>query len=374
MRVLHIIPTLTGGGAENFLCALITNFDEQIVTAGIMAIYPTDVPLPDEARARVPVIQIRRTGRYDPGFFGRMCKEIRAFRPDIVHAHLHNGKYWGRLAALCSRVPIVVFTEHNPCGEERIFPEFLVDVLVNRLTDGIVTFAERQRAVVSHAERLPLASVSVIENGIALPAPPQPQLREDARRALELHDETLAVVVLARLIKRKNQQLAIRMIRVLAPEARRRVRLFLTGGGQDEAELRRLAAAEGVSEHVAFLGHRDDATALLYGADVMYMPSLAEGMPLAMLEAMSIGVPIVSTPWTGVYELLRDGELGTIVNDWEPSSSARVLESFLASPAAFHAIADRASRYVRDKHDIRRVARLHEELYATLASRHGIPA
>src|SRR5512146_1423947 len=123
LRGLHVIPTLTGGGAEAFLCALAPSLDERSFDVAIMSVYPTEVPLPPDALRRIPIVKIERSGRYDPGFFGRMVAQMRAFQPDIVHAHLHNGKYWGRLAAMVARVPVVLFTEHNPCGEFRMLPE-----------------------------------------------------------------------------------------------------------------------------------------------------------------------------------------------------------------------------------------------------------
>jgi len=371
LRVLHVITKLTGGGAENFVCALVPAFDPRVVQAGLMSVYATEVPLDAEAQRRIPMIRIERQGRYDRGFLGRMIAGIRQFRPDIVHTHLHNGKYWGRLTAMLARVPIVLFTEHNPCGEIRIVPEIAFDWVVNKLTDGIVTFADQQRTLLARAEGLPVRKVIVIENGITLPALPTPAARIEARRRLGVREDEFVVVVVARLVARKNQRLAIETAAQLSAPWRGRMRFFFIGSGEDEQMLRELAITQGVADRIAILGNRDDAVELIYGADVFYMPSLAEGMPLAILEAMSVGLPIVSTPWIGVAELLQHGQLGTILADFEPRTSAAMLERIAENPEPFAEIASGARDFVRHHHDIARVARLHEQLYRELAIRRG---
>ena len=372
LRVLHIVPTLTGGGAEAFLRALLPSFDQTAVEAGVMTVYPTDVPMDPEVLRRIQVVKIERGGRYDPLFFGRMVAGIRDFRPDIVHAHLHNGKYWGRLAAMIARVPIILFTEHNPCGEIRGLPEIAVDLAVNKMTAGIVTFAQTQREHLARIEGLPAKKVVVIENGIALPPLPTPELRAKARSRLGARSDELAVLVVARLIKRKNQQLAIEAARLLQRDVRDRIRIYIIGSGEDEAMLHALARSKDVGDRVVFTGNRDDVADLLYGGDLFYMPSLAEGMPLAVLEAMSAGLHIVSTPWTGVEELLDHGTLGTILPDWEPQTTARLFERASTSLEPFHAVATHARDVVRERHNIERIARLHERLYADLADLRGL--
>lgn len=372
LRVLHVIQTLTGGGAEAFLCALLSRFDERAVQAGVMTVYPSEMPLSRDVRSRVSVISIDRRGRYDPLFFGRMVRAMRAFRPDIVHAHLHNGKYWGRLAALAARVPIIVFTEHDGCTRERILPEVAADLLINRLTHGICTFTEQHRLLIAKSERLPLDKVTVIENGITLPQAPTAALRAQARTKLHVRDDEVAVFVVARLIARKNQRLAIDALSTLEPEYRERVRLFVIGGGEDERLLRDLARASGARDRITITGERHDVVQLLYGADAFYMPSLWEGMPLAMIEALSIAVPVISTPWDGVSALLRGGELGTILPDWEPVTTADAVRRLLQSPREFQTVAQRSMHYVRSHYDITHVARLHESWYRELARAHGL--
>lgn len=336
-----------------------------------MPIYPTGVP--DRLiRRGVTILNVERRRRYDPGFLLRMMRGIRAFSPDVVHAHLHNGKYWGRLTALASRVPVVVFTEHSPHGEKRSAPEVLVDRLVNRATDGIITFTNRQRSMLARSEGIDPQKLRVIENGVVLPPLPEPAYRVRAREHLGLDAEDVALVVLGRLEPVKNVRLAVEAMGALAPAARGRVRLRVIGDGSQMGELRALAATLGVADRVRFMGHRDDAVRLLYGADVLFLPSLVEGMPLAGLEALSIGVPVISTPWPGAEELLAHGSFGVVLPSWNPADAADAIDRARERASEFRAMGERGRRFARERYDIRRTARAHERFYFELAERKGL--
>jgi glycosyltransferase involved in cell wall biosynthesis len=369
LRVLHVIQALTGGGAENVLCALVTRFDERVVQPALMSVYPTATP---EELSSLPILKIERQGRYDPWFFARMVRAMRELQPDVVHAHLHNGKCWGRLAAIVARVPIVLFTEHSPRGDRRVPGERLLDAAVDRITDGTITFTEHQRNLLIRFEHVPAAKVTVIQNGIVLPQLPSPQLRVDARRRLGADDNEFALLVVGRLVPIKNKRLAVEAMKHVSPNVRDRLRMYVVGSGEEEEFLRALARSEGVGDRVCFMGHRDDAVDLLYGGDALYMPSHIEGMPLAVLEAMSVGLPVISTPWPGVSDLLQEGELGMIVSDWEPQTSAAAFEAAVASRGILTGIAERAQEFARAHYAIDCVARLHEALYVQLASRKGL--
>ncbi len=372
MRVLHVIPTLTGGGAENFLCALASSFDHQLIDVAIMVVYPSEVPTNFPGLETLPIIRIERHGRYDPKFFGRMVREIRKFHPDVVHAHLHNGKYWGRLAAMLARVPVVVFTEHSPRGEKRILPEIIVDAAVNRLSDGVIVFTEQQGKLLEQLEDVPAAKLKVIENGIPLPPLPSKELRAQARSALGAADDEFAVLLVGRLVPVKNMKLALRALEYSSARARGKLHIYIVGSGPEEAALTHMAQSAGAADRVRFMGYRGDATDLMYGGDVLYMPSLVEGMPLAVLEAMSVGLPVITSPWAGAAELLQDGALGTVLPDWDPETAALAFERAMDDPQALKAMSERALSFARERFAIARAARVHEQLYYSLARRRGL--
>jgi glycosyltransferase involved in cell wall biosynthesis len=143
------------------------------------------------------------------------------------------------------------------------------------------------------------------------------------------------IVCVGRLIERKGQRHLLRTfarVRERFPTAQ----LQLVGTGDDEATLKALAADLGIAANIAFLGFqpRDAMPAIYQAADIFVLPSQAEGMSVALLEAMSSGLPIITTAAGGTDELIRDGENGILVPWADEDALATALGALLADGAA----------------------------------------
>ncbi|HEV7179921.1 MAG TPA: glycosyltransferase [Candidatus Baltobacteraceae bacterium] len=370
MRILHIIATLTGGGAERFVAQLVPRISSRETESAIMTVYPSEIPLEVETASAVDVLAIGRRGRYDAAFLPRMIAAMRKWRPDVVHTHGHNGTYWGRLAAIAAGVPAIVRTEHLPCDPiARIRGTAIADRVLNAASAAILTFCAEQGRFLAAYEHFDPRKLVVIPNGIVHHPVPDAGAIAEGRRRLAIGDGTFAIFVLGNLHRHKNQRLAIEAIAAIAPEVRERIRLFFVGEGADRAALTQLVHDRGLASYVEFLGFRSDVASILPGADLVLMPSLTEGMPLALLEAMSAGVPVVSTPWIGAHDLLGDGSLGTLSVDWDPASVADSVSRSMLDPGATRALAQRAQAVVRRDYDIAVIAQRHRELYRALLDR-----
>lgn len=364
-RVLHIISSLSTYGAERFVAALVDGLRTEIDVA-VMTMYS---PRPEIARRFAGrLIDVARQGRGDLGFFGRMVAGIRAFRPDIVHTHVHNGKYWGRLAALVAGVPAIVHTEHNS-DFRASFPVRLATTVLHAKTARIIAFSRGHAARIAAAERVPLDRFAVLANGIS---PHRPALDRAAACEQLGGGERAIVVHVGRLMPVKNQVLAIAAF-AASPSLRARARLVLVGDGPDEAALRAAAAEGGVAGDVRFAGYRDDVLDLLPGADVVVLTSRNEAMPLVALEAMFARIPIVTVPWDGSDELFESGRLAAIAPDYEPAHLAQTLLRELEAPDRLRERAELAhavalKQYTLDAAIVRHVA-FYREL--TIRSRSG---
>lgn len=366
MRVLHIITKLTGGGAERFVAQLAPQLAPSVARCGVMTIYPTAIPH-DVMTSDVDVLQISRKGRFEAAFLARMVSSIRAWRPDVVHTHMYGGTYWGRLTALLAGVPAIVRTEHLPCDvEDRVRGVALADRFLNANTTSIVTFFREQAEFLARYERFDPSKMAVIPNGIKHASPPNAMAIVDGRKRLGVQPGFFSIVVLGNLHRHKNQRLALDALAAMDVDHRRRSHLFFIGEGNDRDVLATMVRDLGLAENVTFLGFRNDVLRLLPGADLALVPSISEGMPLAMIEEMSAGVPIVSTPWAGAKEMLANGELGLIAQDWTPQALARCIERVFDERSAFREQARSVQAYVREEYDIAVTARRHVELYERL--------
>jgi glycosyltransferase involved in cell wall biosynthesis len=363
VRVLHVLPALSGYGAERQVANLLPLLQSPALTAGVLTIYRR--PETDPCDETYPVLDCGRAKRSDYLFLHRLVARIREFKPDIVHAHTHAGKYWARAAAVLAGVPALVYTEHNPCDPRRGTVERLIDPLLHRLTNRIVTFFGEQRRVLSLRDRVPIEKIVTIPNGLFLHAGSEPPA--GLRERLHLRKDRHAVLVVGRLEFQKNQQLALRAIAESEPALKQYLHIYFAGGGSDEEHLRRLTRELGIEEHVSFLGYRNDVADLMAASDAVLMTSHFEGMPLTLIEAMLAGTAVVSTPWTGVREMLDDGRMGFITSGWEPAAVAETLGRALLSHGARASMVQRARAYVEQNYSIAQMAKRHEQLYTGLA-------
>jgi glycosyltransferase involved in cell wall biosynthesis len=366
MRVLHVIQELTGGGAERFLTHLVPKIRESGMKCAVMSVYPSAIPH-EFTSNDIDVIQISRKGRFDAGFFTRMIGGMKAWKADVVHTHLYTGNYWGRAAAIAAGVPTIVRTEHSPCDPLNARPgSGIADRVLNNASAAVVTFMEEQGRFLAQAEHLPIEKIAIIPNGIVHGPIPSAASIVEGRKRLGADADTFAVVQLGNLHKLKNQRLSLQTLAAIDPKLRSRIRFFFLGEGADRAALTQLARDLNVEEYVTFLGFRNDVSQVLPGANLVIMPSLKEGMPLALLEAMSAGVPVLTTPWIGARDLLQNGACGTVSDDWKPISLAQCVETIVENYEGARAIAERAKMAVRRDYDIALTAQRHCELYERL--------
>ena len=363
MRVLHILPSIPGYGAERLIVELLKRLPSPEIDAALLTIY--EPPAEECELLPFPLVHAGRKNRSDRLFLWRLTQQIRREKPDIVHTHTHVGKYWGRLAALLAGVSCIVHTEHSPCNpRSRTTVERMADRFLHRATSRVVTFFSDQIRKLSETEHLPIGKLVAIPNGLA-----STDVRRDraaARRQLGLNGSRFAIMLIGRMDDGKNHALALRAFAALNGEIGKNAALFFAGSGENESALREMARTWGISDRVVFLGYRTDVPQLLPGADLVLMTSWFEGMPLALLEAMAASVPVVTTPWLGARNMLGDGRYGLLTAGFEPRHVIAQIERAIEHPEVRRGLAERAERHVREKFNLDRMAQAHRDLYLQL--------
>jgi len=314
MRVLHVIQELGVGGAERVVLALVRGARDAGHESAVVA---APGPIADELgihRYDLPLLE--RNARRVPGAARAVDRALRAFRPGVVHCHNPGVAIPVALATLRGRrVPTLVSVHGVPDAD------YARAARVLRLA-GLPTISCGP-GVTAGLDEAGLPVRETVVNGVA-PAPPAVD-RAELAREWEVDPARPLVLVVGRLAPVKNTALAVRAAALL-PEAT----LGVVGDGPLRSELEALARSEGVAGTVVFAGARADARALMGAADAVALTSWSEGLPLAALEALAAGTPLVATAVRGVRELLHDGEDCLLVptDDAEALAAAlrRVLE------------------------------------------------
>jgi glycosyltransferase involved in cell wall biosynthesis len=265
----------------------------------------------------------------DPRFGPLITGFLAAHPAEVFHCHVGTGsENWdGVRLGRAAGSPVVVQTQHLPyaiSSPRKRQAYFNAIAQVDRL---IAVSAGLRRTY----ERIgvPADRFSTVPNGVAPLV--DPMSRAEARRALGLEEGQPVVVTVGRLTHMKAQWQLLDAVPDLAARFPGLAVVLLGNGPLREALVER-AAALGVAHAVRFPGHRPDARQLLAAADVFVLPSKCEGMPLAALEAMAAGLPVVATRVVGSEEVVVDGVTGALVGYGRPAELGAALATLLTDP------------------------------------------
>lgn len=252
-------------------------------------------------------------------------------RPDLVHAHTFKAGAVARLAGFMEGVP-TIYTPHgwrfmpgSPKLWKWIGPG--VERVLGRLAARVVCVSEYEKRLALELGVVPEEKLVVIANGIPeLPMGMQGGERTKTRRE---HGEAIRAVMVGRFEAPKDQAT---LLRALARVADVNITLEFVGDGPMRRSTENLAEALGLRNRVRFLGERNDVPELLSEADLFILSSWFEGLPLALLEAMRSGLPVIASRVGGVTEAVIDGVTGILVPPGDPEALARALARMAASP------------------------------------------
>ncbi len=371
IRVALVASTLGIGGAER-------------VTADVIRRLPRD-------RFETRLFFLRDAGDagrrlFEEGFAGierirngataaslyRMVRLFRSYRPDVVYClDHHDAMTLGRLAGIASGARGMVVASHATglVGRRTVFG--VGDRVLMDFTARVVAVSETHARYLRTREGLSVTTVAVIENGIDVDRwpPVTAASRAEARTALDLAESDRVVAMIAAMRPEKAHEALLYATGALR-EAGLPVTVLLAGDGERRAALERLAGSLGVARDVRFLGVRDDVARLLHASDVVVLPSrnVVETLPLAVIEAMAVGVPVVASAVGSIPELVGDGETGLLMPPGDGVALAERLEYIFNNPARAAEMASRAQNRVRDRYRIEATAQRYGDLFEELVA------
>lgn len=365
MKVLVVINELELGGAERLV-------HDQLIhpafTADVKVICLDRMgPLAESLLARgVDVQLLGMRGRLDIRAIPRLRRVFRAWCPDVVHLHLARSGILGRLASV--RMPHrLVYTEHNIWSR---YPRLIrhANASTFHLNHGVAAVSKAVRDQILAGLRWPpdTSRVAVIGNAVDVDQIEKSALtRSDSRHRMGVPDDALVVGNIANLFARKGQEF---LIMAAAEICRRdnRVRFVVIGEGDEREALERQIHRLGLEEHVLLLGAVRDAYRLLRGFDVFVLSSRFEGMPVALLEAMALGIPAVATSVGGIPEVIIQGETGIVVPPEDVSSLEAALTRFLSDAEFRRSAGEAARRRVAERYSMPAFVQAYDALYRSV--------
>ena len=286
--------------------------------------------------------------------FFDLLKIFREWKPDVVHTHTAKAGAVGRAAARCAGVPVIVHTFHGhvlrgyfPRPLESIFRG--IERALARITDRIVTLSPALKTDLVEMGIADPAKIEVVPLGMDL----APLLGCEARRGelraeLGLPAGEPMIGIVGRLVPIKNHRLFLEAARSMVNSGSP-ARFVIIGDGELREFLQNLASEKGIAERIHFLGWRKDMVPVYAGLDLLALTSDNEGTPVALIEGMAAGVPVVATSVGGVPDVVRDGITGRLVPPGDPEAMHRAWREALTEKETTKRMCQLARREVEER-------------------------
>jgi glycosyltransferase involved in cell wall biosynthesis len=365
--VVHFSDSDAFGGTERALLQLVAGLDR---TRWRPVVFHADVAgasqlAAESAAAGARTVAVERGASPIRGVASLLplVRALRRERPVVFHAHQtwSLSCRYGIVAAALARVPARVASAQLFVEMPRLLAVDAQHALISRCLHRHVAVSRHVAGRLHDRLGVAAAKITVIPNAVEPRAPTQ---RDDALRArLGVRGDRALALTVARLEEQKGITHLLDAAAML-PD----VVFAIAGEGPERDGLVAKAASLGLSERVHWLGHRDDVPALLAAADLFVLPSLNEGLPLAAMEAMLAGVPIVATDAGGTGEVVRAGVTGMLVPPGDPRALADAIRALRDDPERARHLAAAARGLIEREHStaamVAATSRLYDELLA----------
>jgi len=367
MRVLVLIKSLGPGGAERLVEEFARGSRALSIDVEVVSLLDQKRHLiPNIEAAGVPVRCLGVTRLRDLRWVTGLVHEVRRMRPHVIHVHSPALAPFVRVAARLGvfgrRRPAVVYTEHNEWSVYRWQTRW-ANALTQRLDDTTITVSDGVRDSIRPAA-LRRRAITIRHGINVADVRINTGERDRLRRELGISDDEVVVVTVANFRPVKNYPMLLRACKIATQQVEH-LRFVVVGQGPGAPEVHALHDALELGDRMLLLGYRPDATTVMAASDVFTLSSHAEGLPVALMEALALGLPVVATDVGGIAETI-DESSGVLVPAGDAEALARALIA-VSTDRQHLARLQAGARLLGDRFDARHSMEQLAAIYATVA-------
>ncbi len=363
INMLQLVNGFAIGGGEMKVLELVQRLDKDRYHITVCSVGQGG-PLEAEFRKAAPRVEIfEKKFSFDVTLVKKVARLMKEQRIDLVQTTLFYADVIGAYAAALAKVPVVISWE-AVTGPFRWYHSWSYQLAMQKI-DRVVAVSEDIRQRVIRERNLPPEKVVTIHYGVDLTrfAPQDQHLR---REEIGVSDDHLVLGTVARFDHPKGHKYLVAAAPAIVQQFPN-VRFVLVGDGPLRQQIEQQIEASGVKDHFVLLGFRRDITQLLGLFDLFILPSLSEGLPNAVLEAMACSNPVVATAVNGVVEVVDHGKTGLLVPPADPDRLAAAVIELLSSPARLKQMGqqgrERVAMFFSVEQQISKFEALYQSLY-----------
>jgi glycosyltransferase involved in cell wall biosynthesis len=369
IKILFVITSSGIGGAEKILYHTSRLLDPERYDPSICSLKEKGQIARDAETAGIEVHCLTMAdGEQAMGWISslvalfRLTRYLIKIRPTIVHSFLFRANIISRVGAFLARVPLVISSVRVMGGEKDYY--HTVERVTSCMVDHYITVSDSVKEYLIEKGTIPPEKITTIYNGVALNGL-TPEGEGGSPDLLGVESNDSVILAVGRLHRQKGYDYLIRAIATVKREVPS-VKLLIAGEGEEENDLKNLVKSLDLSKEVILTGLCREVEKLLNFTELFVLPSLWEGMPNAVLEAMAAAKPVVATRVGGVPELVMDGETGILVPPEDSESLARAIVGLLRNTAQANSMGNAGRKRVQEHFSLREMVTKTDSLYQKL--------
>ncbi len=365
IRVLQLVEGMNWGGAETKLVELISHMDRDRFETTVCSLGMGSRIKDRFDELGIPFVSLARRGRIDPKLILDVRKVIRDCEIDVVMTTLFYADVVGALASAISPNKAIFSWETISAPEWLLTHRLWSYRFAMKFCSKVISVSNATADWLVEKRGLRREKITVIPYGVDLDLFCNGR-NDGLKSELGFEPEDKLIGVVARLHPQKGHCYLIEAARKIVTE-HNNAKFVLVGDGELRHDLEQQVANAGLSDSVSFLGFRRDVRELLRTFDVFVLPSLYEGLPNVILEAMATGLPVVATAVDGTVELVDDGVTGFLVRPKEPAPLAHRISELLGNDELRHAYGAAGRKKVEEEYSLSQQVVNFQNLYESFA-------
>lgn len=362
MKILHVISSGGFFGAENVLLNLAESFEKkgnEVIVCAFNDLRNPHTEIVDKAKSMgLMTITLDSKGRFDFSLIKKLQDVLIGNNIDIIHTHNYKSNIIGALAVKKLNIPIVSTAHGFTDATTRISVYELLDrFFLKHYFNGVAVMSQKMLPRIDENKK------KVIPNGInVFNYKTYSEMRNQVRNKYHINNDEFLVGTIGRLSKEKNQAYLLKAICKVI-EKNSNVKVLVVGDGPQLGHLRKTAEKLGLADRIVFTGIIKDIIPVYQALDIFVLPSLTEGVPMTILEAMASKVPVIATNVGGVPDIIKSEEIGVLcdVNHIEQLSDA--IAVLINDNAKREFLKNYAWNYVNDHYSLEKMYEAYDELY-----------
>ena len=327
INVIHIVEELTIGGFEKILTAIALGLDKKKYNVSVWCLREGGFFADKLVKEGIDVRILHISTSRNPLSIYKLYKLLKRHKFDIIHTHAYSAGTIGRVSAFLAGVPVIISHNHSVYDYYNKFYH-LVEWILSLVTDRVICISEVVNRFVNKTQMINAGKLITIHNGIDDVCDVTEKSSSYLKKELGIPIKHSVVGTIAHLEEHKGLKYLLKAASLLLA-SRSDISFLFVGEGTLKGELKKLCVDLKIEKDVIFAGERSDIPGLLFSIDIFVLPSLREGLPLAILEAMACGKPVIATNVGGIPEVLKDGENGILVSPKDPEALYRAMNELL---------------------------------------------